>query len=72
MNNKASSNVKGLNSLFIIGVPIFFNKTKFIFLDLFFLSLSINDNILLASFFLKNLFSDDGNLEKVIWFIIDL
>jgi len=52
-----------LNSLLIKGEPIFFNNTRLILFELFFLSLSINDRILFKSLTLKNLFKLDGKLQ---------
>ena len=55
----------------INGEPIFFNKTKLILSELFFLSLSIKDKILFKSFELKNLFIFDGKFELLRWLIIN-
>ena len=57
--------------MFIIGYPIFFNKTKLILLELFFLSLAIKDNILFKSRILKNLFIFDGKLAFEMCFKIE-
>ena len=44
----------------MMGDPIFFNKTKLILSELFFLSFNIKDKILFKSFALKNLLISDG------------
>jgi len=48
-----------------IGLPMFFNKTKLIFLELFFLSLIIKDKILFKSFIEKCFFICDKKNEKI-------
>ena len=52
-----------LNSLSIKGEPIFFNNIRLIFIDLFFLSLSIKDKILFKSLILKKLFNVNFKLQ---------
>ena len=46
-----------------IGLPIFFNKTKLIFSELFFLSLIIKDKILFKSLIEKYFFIEEGRPE---------